>query len=133
MKRIAVIICICCLLGGCSKKAPVCRVVTGIDVEYQHSGGTIRRVYTQNDSISSLLNYLRLLRPYGPVIPGETKNATCRIVLQYSDGPDTVYFQRGYDYLQKDDGHWQKIDKERAVLLYPLLLLMPSDVSSESG
>ena len=129
MKRIAVILCICCLLSGCSfgKKEPACRVVTGAEVEYQHSGGTIRRVYSRSESLSSLLNYLRLLRPYGPVIPGETKNATCRIILRYSHGPDTVYFQRGYDYLQKDDGHWQKIDNEHAMLLYPMLILMPSD------
>ena len=127
MKRIAVIFCICCLLGGCRRQESPYRVVTAVEVQYQKGESTVQRTYTRNENITAVLNYLRMLNPYGPVNPGETENVTCRITLQYSQGPDTVYTQQGYDYLQKDNGSWTKIDNSRAGLLYPLLLLMPSD------
>ena len=127
MKRIALIFCICCLLGGCGKQEVPYRVVTRAEVNYQQGENTLVRVYTDSENITALLNYLRLLRPYGPVNPGETEDITCRITLRYSQGPDTVYTQLGYDYLQKNNEHWTKIDNTRAGLLYPLLLLTPSD------
>ena len=127
MKRIAVIFCICCLLGGCSRQESAYRVVTAVEVRYQHGENTLERNYTRDENITAILNYLRLLKPYGPVNPGETEDITCRITLRYSQGPDTVYTQLGYDYLQKNNEHWTKIDNTRAGLLYPLLLLTPSD------
>ncbi len=127
MKHMAVMICICCLLCGCSKQESPYRVVKAVEVSYQQGENTLQRVYTRDENITAVLNYLRLLKPYGPVNPGETEDITCRITLQYSQGADTVYTQLGYDYLQKNNEHWTKIDNTRAALLYPLLLLMPSD------
>lgn len=127
MKRIAVIFCICCLLGGCKKQESPYRVVTAVEVRYQQGENILYRSYTRDENITAVLNYLRLLKPYGPVTPEETEDVTCRIVLHNSQGEDTVYFQQGYDYLRKNNGHWEKIDNTRANLLYPLLLLTPSD------
>ena len=127
MKRIALILCICYLLGGCGKQESPYRVVTAVEVQYQQGESTLYRTYTRDENITAVLNYLRLLKPYGPVHPGETEDISCRITLQYSHGPDTVYTQQGYDYLQKDNGNWTQIDDTRASLLYPLLLLTPSD------
>ena len=127
MKRIAVIICICCLLGGCQKQETAYRVVTAVEVNYRQGENTLHRIYTRDENITVVLNYLRMLQPYGPVNPEETDDLSCEIILKYSHGTDTVYTQLGYDYLRKDNERWAKIDNTRATLLYPLLLLMPSD------
>jgi len=130
MKKIAVLLLLSLLLSGCQATTaePACRVVTGVHVQYHHEDSTITRNYIQPDSIHSVLFYLRLLRPFGPVIPEDTQNLTCRITLRYSHGPDSVYEQQGNHYLRRDDGHWKEINDTTAQLLYPLLLLLPSDV-----
>ena len=129
MKRIFIFLLIALLLGGCAnkKQATGYRVVTGVQVEYNRGEDTIRRVYTKSSSIQSVLTYLRILKPFGPVNPQGTPDRSCRITLQYSQGPDCVYLQQGQNYLQKDGGDWEHIDSVRAGLLYPLLLLLPSD------
>ena len=35
--------------------------------------------------------------------------------------------QQGYDYLRRDDNDWELIDDTQAQLLYPMLLLLPSE------
>lgn len=129
MKTVGIILIYALLFTGCTATAdtPAHRVVTGAQVEYSQSGTTINRTYTRSASIQSVLTYLRILRPHGPVIPRDTEDSTCRITLHYSHGPDSVYFQRGNDYLQRDGGSWESIDDTSASLLYPMLLLLPSD------
>jgi len=126
MKRIAWIFIFAILLSGCGHN-PVSRVVTGIQVDYDQSGSTIHRTYTQASNIEHVLTYIRMLRPFGPVIPEENQEFTCRITLRYSHGPDSIYLQQGPNYLQKDDGDWKSIDNTNGQLIYPLLLLLPSD------
>ena len=129
MKRIVVLLLTVLLLSGCSKKEKdnSYRVVTGVQVEYTRQGETISRVYTTPTSMQSVLTYLRILKPYGPVYPDGNTEIMCKIVLHYSQGPDSVYIQQGQRYLQKDGGDWETIDTSRASLLYPMLLLLPSD------
>ena len=128
MKRLLIFALLLCLFGGCAKpKAPFCRVVTGIEVEYTQGEDTMYRSYTKTASIQSVLTYLRILRPFGPVIPKADADAHCRIILHYSHGADTEYVQLGTSYLQRDQGDWAQIDDARASLLYPLLYLLPSD------
>ena len=128
MKRIGIFVLLAVLLVGCKKQAePVTRVVTGVQVEYNRNGETISRTYTKASSVQSVLTYLRILRPFGPTIPEGEFDSTCRIILQYSHGPDSVYVQQGNAYLRKDGGDWQNIDDSRGSLIYPLLLLLPSD------
>ena len=126
MKRLAIILIFVILLGGCARKESAYRVVTGVEVEYQQQENTIRRIYHKPGSMQSILTYLRILQPYGPVNPEENSDSNCRITLHYSNGPDSVYIQQG-QYLQKDGGDWETVDSTRASLLYPLLLLLPSD------
>ena len=73
MKRIAVIFCICCLLGGCKKQESPYRVVTAVEVRYQQGENILYRSYTRDENITAVLNYLRLLKPDGPVTPEETE------------------------------------------------------------
>ncbi len=127
MKRLAILLIFAIFLSGYTKKPPVCRVVTGIEVVYTEGADTITRTYTKDRSIRSVLTYLRMLRPYGPTVPQEAEDTACRITLHYSYGPDSLYLQRGSRYLQKKDGPWRRIDSGRAALLRPLLLLLPSD------
>ncbi len=129
MRKIgALLICIL-ILSGCGNRqtAEVCKVVTGVEVQYQQRGEKIERTYTRQESIGSVMNYLRMLKPAGPVIPEESDSGSCRITVHYSYGPDKVFLQQGNDYLQQDGGVWKQIDRQQAQLLYPLLLLLPSD------
>jgi len=128
MKRLAFLLILAILLGGCAvrRQNSVYRVVTGVDVEYRQQDNTIRRTYHKPGSMQSILTYLRILQPYGPVNPEEKSDSACQITLHYSQGPDSVYIQQG-QYLQKDGGDWEQVDTSRASLLYPLLLLLPSD------
>ena len=128
MKRIGIFILLALLLVGCKKQAePVHRVVTGVQVDYYRNGETISRTYTKASSVQSVLTYLRILRPFGPTIPEGEFDSTCRITLRYSHGQDTVYLQQGNRYLSRDGGDWESIDNSRGSLIYPLLLLLPSD------
>lgn len=129
MKRLIILMLLVFLLGGCATKqdVPTYRVVTGVDVEYRQADNTIVRSYRQSASMESILTYLRILNAFGPVNPEGSYDTGCRITLHYSHGPDTVYIQQGGRYLQKDGGDWQTVDTTRASLLYPLLLLLPSD------
>ena len=128
MKQIGTVLLLMVLLTGCSKPPePIARVVTGVQVEYNRNGETISRNYVRHASVQSVLTYLRILRPFGPAIPTGAYDSTCRITLHYSHGPDSVYQQQGNRYLRRDEGDWQTIDESRANLLYPILLLLPSD------
>ena len=129
MKRIGILLILCFMLTGCAKKEPppAHRVVVGVQVEYRHSSQLLHRTYTRPENIEAILNYLRILKPFGPVVPEESNGNGCRITLRYSHGPDTVYLQQGNAYLSRDNGDWATIDSTRASLLYPLLLLLPSD------
>lgn len=128
MKRIGIFLIIAVLLAGCGKqKEPVTRVVTGVQVEYHRGEDTLYRSYSKPSSVQSVLTYLRILRPFGPAVPKGEYDSTCRITLRYSHGPDSVYLQQGNKYLCRDGGDWQNIDNTRGSLIYPLLLLLPSD------
>lgn len=127
MKRLSIaILCVFLLTGCAARRQSVYRVVTGVEVEYYQQDNTIHRTYHRPGSMQSILTYLRILQPFGPVNPEGDHDSACKITLHYSHGPDSVYIQQG-QYLQKDGGDWEQVDTTRASLLYPLLLLLPSD------
>lgn len=128
MKRLSLLLLCIFLLTGCAgrKQESVYRVVTGVEVEYRQQDNVIYRTYRKPGSMQSILTYLRILQPFGPVNPEGKSDSACQITLHYSQGEDSVYIQRG-QYLQKDGGDWESVDSTRASLLYPLLLLLPSD------
>jgi len=129
MKKIAVLLAFCVFLWGCGKKEAPSehRVVTGVQVDYKQGEKVLHRSYHNIENVQFMLNYLRILKPFGPVIPeGETADS-CQITLEYSNGPNTVYVQRGNSYICRDGGDWESIDRTRGTLLYPMLLLLPSD------
>lgn len=129
MKRMAFLLAFCVFFCGCKKKetTPEHRVVTGIQVEYHQGERVLLRNYRKTENVQFMLNYLRILKPFGPVIPEGRQADNCRITLQYSHGPDSIYLQQGNSYLCRNGGDWESIDRARASLLYPMLLLLPSD------
>ena len=129
MKKICILILLAAAISGCGKQqAPVVhRVVTGVQVEYERNGETIFRTYSKPSSVESVLTYLRILRPFGPTIPQGEFDSSCKFTLHYNQGPDSVYVQQGNQYLQRDGGDWQNIDDSKGGLIYPMLLLLPSD------
>ncbi len=129
MKRVSFLLIFCLLLCGCKReeKLPAHRVVTRVQVDYRQGEQLLQRTYTRPENIQAVLNYLRILKPFGPVVPEGGSGNGCRITLHYSHGPDTVYLQQGNTYLSRQNGSWATIDSKRATLLYPLLLLLPSD------
>lgn len=129
MKKAVWLLIVCMLFCGCRKKetSPEHRVVTGIQVEYHQGTNVLLRNYQKTENVQFMLNYLRILKPFGPVIPEGRQTDNCRITLQYSYGPDSVYLQQGTSYLCRNGGIWESIDRSRASLLYPMLLLLPSD------
>ena len=129
MKKAVVLLVFCLIFCGCKKKEtpPEHRVVTGIQVEYHQGENVLYRSYQKTENVQFMLNYLRILNPFGPVIPEGKQTDNCRITLQYSYGPDSIYLQQGNAYLCRNGGPWESIDSARASLLYPMLLLLPSD------
>lgn len=128
MRRIGWLLLTVLLFGGCAvqRQEPVYRVVTGVEVEYTQDGKIICRTYNRQESMRSVLNYLRLLEGGTVAVPPESSES-CKFTLRYSHGPDTVILQRGTGYLQRNGGLWQRVDSNQGQLLYPLLLLLPSD------
>jgi len=116
------------LCSGCTQESPPAyRVVTGIEVVYVQNGNELHRSYTSTESIQHLLNYLRLLNPREPGLSEIPTPPNCHISLQYSYGPDCNYYLSDNQYLCRDDGLWLPVNPAQAQLLYPTLLLLPSD------
>ena len=125
------------LLGGCSRletlPPSVCRVVTGVSVDFENRGLRARRNYTAAEKMQQVLNYLRIIDPYGnpEEDPEAAGGSSFRITLTYSDGHQKVYLQKSDRFMKTDDGVWKKIDPDRAVELGRILGRMESDLSQE--
>ena len=131
---IFVIVLLCSLVGGCmhfvirTEPAPV-RVVTHIDITYENGTIQTQRHYEDAGKMKQVLNYLRLIDPYGrPAVDPEIVGGShFHIELAYSDGSSKVYRQKADRYMQIDGGDWKTIDPTRAEELSLLLGQMESD------
>ncbi len=134
MKKITILL-LCCfcavLFGGCDKtdNTPICRVVTGVEINCQHEDVHIRRYYTDTEKMEYVLIYLRLLEPMGhPAKNPDTVDAEVyEITLQLSDGNRKIYRQKDHRYLSANSGPWQSITPEQAEGLYRLMRKIPGD------
>lgn len=123
-----------CLLPGCNRShlpAPLCRVVTQVDVFSSREDVPHLRSYTSTGKVEAVLLYLRLLKPLYPAgadadsISGDVFT----IRLQFSDGTYRLYRQKSHRYIARDDGPWLTLEPEVAADLYRLLRSLPSDNS----
>jgi len=106
-----------------SPAAPVPnRVVTQIQVTIMHNGETSEQTYTDNESMESILTYLRLTDAtvVTTIAPESFRSDTYRYTLTYSDGGITTYQQIHHEYLQRNNESWRKISP-KADLLFPAL------------
>ena len=125
---------LCSLVGGCMHfvtrpaEAPV-RVVTHINITYENGNIHTQRHYQDATKMTQVLNYLRLIDPYGrpAVDPEIVGGSQFYIELAYSDGTNKVYRQKADRYMQIDGGDWKIIDPARAEELSLLLGQMESD------
>ena len=125
---------LCSMIGGCmhfvtkTDQTPV-RVVTHIDITYENGAIQTQRHYEDADKMKQVLNYLRLIKPYGQpaVDPEIIKGSHFHIELSFSDGSSKVYRQKADRYMQIDGGDWKAIDPTRAEELSLLLGQMESD------
>ena len=125
---------LCSLLGGCMHfitrpaQMPV-RVVTHINITYDNGNIQTKRHYEDSAKVNQVLNYLRMIDPYGrpAVDPEILAGSHFHIELAYSDGSSKIYRQKADCYMQIDGGEWKTIDPARAEELSLLLGQMESD------
>lgn len=124
----------CAIFGGCmhfiSRPDPTpVRVVTRIDITYENGAIRTQRHYQDSYKMTQVLNYLRLIDPYGrPALDPEIISGShFYIELGFSDGSTKVYRQKADRYMQIDGGEWKSIDPARAEELSLLLGQMESD------
>ena len=98
------------------------RVVTQIEVIAVHNGQSASAVYTDSAQIESILTYLRVTDPSGTTqFEPDSFRADCyTFVIYFSDGSQNIYRQIYHDYLQKNDGRWQRIGPKADLLFPPL-------------
>ncbi len=125
------LLCNCC---GCNQQPADSsisgfRVVTAVTVFYENGPIQALRHYTSDGKMQQILDYLRLISPYGT--PGEDPETAAgsdyQIVLSYSDGKQKTYRQKADRFLQGVDGRWQNIDPSQAEDLARILGQLESD------
>lgn len=111
------------------QKAPLCRVVTQVDIHGQEKDVQIHRHYTDNQKIQWVLIYLRTLNvSVKPQAPGENQtNSHYEISLTFSDGNHKVFHQTAHRFYRQQQRPWHAIDPAQAAGLYKLLRALPSD------
>lgn len=111
-------------LCGCKQTpAPSAAVVTQVEIDCIHAGVQISRSYTDAESVSAVLDCLRLQRSKGTaqVDPERIMGDVYEIRVGMSDDTEHIYRHRGGQYLSKDSGPWQIVSREYSAELYRLL------------
>ena len=111
-------------LLGCEKtKTAAPAVVTQVQIDCVHAGVQISRNYTDAETVSAVLDCLRLQRSKGTaqVDPERIMGDVFEIRIGMSDGTQHIYRHRGGQYLSKDSGPWQVVSREHGAALYTLL------------
>jgi len=133
---IITVILLLCVTTGCNRHPGDSglsnfRVVTAVTVYYDNGPINTQRHYTTDSKMQQILDYLRLINPYGaPDEDPETAvGSDFYIVLSYSDGFQKFYRQKGDRFLQGTDGLWKKIDPEKAAELSKIVGQLESDIA----
>lgn len=127
----------CFLCSGCRFQPshnPLNRVVTKISIIYQNGGFTSQRDYTDDENTRQILNYLRLINPYGkPEENPETVSGhEYRILLFHEDTVTTEYRQKDDRFFMNPDGKWLNINPNQGQKLGWLLWKIRTGQSSIS-
>ncbi len=123
------IVSFCLLLGGSFPENPKpCRVVTAITIQWEIDDTEYSKVYTAQNKMNKVLNYLRSLEPASQNNSSEDSLMTpqYQILVQRSDGTTEHMVQYGITHFRKEDGSLMWVAPEDAIRL-PLLLAAISD------
>ena len=109
------------------------RIVTGIDIYCQKPTCTVTRHYTHPEKIETVLTYLRLLRPIGPVVPTEEarQGDLYEIVIHLNNGDHRIHRQRSDSFAITRRPFWGVIDRKLGNKLPFLMALLPSDNNTD--
>ena len=129
------------LLSGCTaapsedQQKPLYKIVTQITVDYENGPIQATLYYTEDEKMRHILNYLRLIRPYGtpPEDPETVDGSLFRITLSHSDGSTKIYEQKADRYLKAHGKNWQCISSQKALELSILLGQLESDGMHEAA
>ena len=93
-------------------------IVTGIHVSLTAEGETRQCSYSDDESMTQILNYLCYLDPYhdADIDPDTFQANHWEVTVYYADGSATRYLQLHREYLQKDGGIWKQIAPEDDLL-----------------
>lgn len=120
------------LFSGChiqSSASPAPKLVKSVTIIKADENDVYEVHYTNSEKIAVILNYLRMIDPYGPpdTDPDKISGREYRIELHYRKGPPRIYLQKADRYLMSD-GKWRKIKQENAEFLGLIVEGMESDL-----
>lgn len=135
-KLFALFLTLAFLLCGCGRwtpsavDEPLCRVVTGVSVTYENGAIHTQRQYTDAQKMQAVLNYLRIINPYGKPEedPEHVDGSLFRIILSYSDGCQKTYLQKADRFMMVEGGQWKRIDPDQAAQLSEIVGQLASDL-----
>ena len=120
------------IFTGCqpSHTSPSQHLITQVDVTCTREAAMFEKHFTAPEKMSSVLNYIRLLEGHGPpkTDPERIRGDVFKIILQFSDGQQQVYYQRADTYLSRCCGPWETIEPDQGSQLYPMIVGMSSDL-----
>ena len=98
------------------------RVVTQIDIPVMQDNPVTTTTYTDDRQMESILTYLRVTDPTAArqFEPDSFRSVSYTFTVHFSDGSQNIYRQIYHDYLQKNDGRWQRIGPKADLLFPPL-------------
>lgn len=121
----------CLVLGGnFPENAKPCRVVTAITIQWEMDDTEYRRVYTTQNKMNKILNYLRSLESAAAANDPEESllMPQYQILLQRSDGTAVQMVQYGITHFREADGSLMAVAPEDAIRLPLLLAAIPEDI-----
>ena len=98
------------------------------DITITRNDGFIRH-YTDPKKVNVVLEYLRLLRPLGPIFPTQEalQQYSYEITVRLQDGSQRIHRQQSDCFAAKDQGFWGVIDPDLGQCLPLLMAQLPSD------
>lgn len=139
MKRLTILILtltllLCgCLPGTEKSTGSNARIVTQVQVELMPDDGEPFRVYTSEESIRMVLDYISVLDgDESPRRPPEDDMGAWRVTCVYASGEEKHYYLRDGKYFREGEGSWLQIEDVETTLIQ-LMLGLPSDDPGSGG
>ena len=132
IKKLILLLLLCCLLCGCKSEAPVITppaLVTRVQVTVYTQKDVLRRTYTSPQKMENVLYLLRQFDPYGKSDRDPELLSGRRFIVQIerSDGSVRIHRIIADRYYSVDARRWQKIEPHHCSELFFLVIHQKSD------